>query len=133
MAQLVELPLVDDPSGGDDRRPLAEDLHLGEQVAGVQHGHPFAGEAAQKAAEETDTSGVETVGRLVDQQQPRAADQAGGDAEPLTHALRVLGDAIATAVAQLDRLQHLVDLLLADPLAVVAGEQASLVRPLRKV
>ena len=46
---------------------------------------------------------------LVEQQQPRIAQQRRGDAETLAHAVRVAADAVALAVGQLDDVQRLVD------------------------
>jgi hypothetical protein len=79
-------------------------------MAGQEHGDPVVGQAAQQHAQGADPGRVEAVGGLVEQQQPRPADQAGGEPEPLAHALGVVGDRLVGAVAQLHGLQHLVDL-----------------------
>ena len=49
---------------------------------------PRVGEVAQVGAQPADAVRVETVGRLVEQQHLRVAEQRAGQSEPLTHAER---------------------------------------------
>ena len=80
-----------------------------EQVAGEQDRDPLAGEAAHEVAHVAHPGRVEPGRRLVEQEQPRLAQQRGGDPEPLAHAVRVAADPVLRPVAQLDELEHLVD------------------------
>ena len=56
-----------------------------------------------------DARRVETVGRLVEDQQLRAAEQRGGDAEALLHAERVAPERVVGAVLQPRLLERGVD------------------------
>ena len=123
LAQLGKSALVDDPALADDRHPVAELFHLGEQVAGEQDGDPLAGEPANEQAHVAHPRRIETGGRLVQKQQPRRAQQRGGDPEPLLHPVRVAADPVVAPVAQLDQLEHLLDPV-ARARLVVVGKQA---------
>jgi hypothetical protein len=79
-------------------------------VGREQHGRPVGPERPDQRAHRGDALGVEAVGRFVQDQQPRAAQQRGRDAEPLTHAERVAGEAVVAAMLQLDDFEHPVDL-----------------------
>ena len=80
---------LDEPATDDHRYPVAHLLDLGEQVTGQEYRRPLRGQAAQQAPDFPDASRVEPVGRLIDDQQRRAAEHRGGDPEPLAHALGV--------------------------------------------
>ena len=54
-------------------------------------------------------AGIQAGRGLVEQQQPRVAQQRGGDAEALAHPVRVAADPVALAVGELDDVEHLVD------------------------
>ena len=88
---------------------VAELLHLVHQVARQQHGHAVVGEPPDQDAHVAHARRVEAGGRLVEQQQPRRAQQRPGDAEALAHAVRVAADAVAGAVGQVDRVERAVD------------------------
>ena len=92
--QLVQRALVDDAPGADDRDAVAELLDLAHQVRGQQHRDALIGEPADELPHVAHAARVQARGRLVEQQQPRGADQRGGDAEPLAHAVRVAADAV---------------------------------------
>jgi hypothetical protein len=77
-------------------------------VAGDQHGPPLAGECAQEVAQPADALRVQAVGRLVEHEHPRVAQQGGRQAEPLAHAERVAAGAAIGRVAQRDQLEQLV-------------------------
>ena len=108
-AQVGERALVDDAPGVDDRDPVAQLLHLGQLVAGEQHRDPFVGETADQRAHVAHPGRVEAGRGLVEDQQARAAQQRGGDPEPLAHAVRVAADLVLGAGAELDDVEHLVD------------------------
>ena len=86
-AQLVERALVDEAAARHDDHAVHRLLHLGEDVAGDQHGAPLvAGEVAQEPAQPHDPLGVEAVGGLVEDEDARIAEQRGGQRQPLAHA-----------------------------------------------
>src|SRR5439155_8285709 len=52
---------------------------------------------------------IEPVGRLVEDEELRIAQQARRDAEALAHPERITADLVVTAVGEIDDLEHLVD------------------------
>ena len=92
--------------------------------------HALVGEAADEHAHVAHPGRVEAGRRLVEQQQLRVAQQRGGDAEPLAHAVRVAADPVAGAIGELDRLQRLVDSQRC-PAAIEAASSSRFRRPLR--
>ncbi len=121
--QLVETALVDDRASADDRDPVTELLDLGEDVTREQDRDSLTGELLHELAHVAHPGGVEPGRRLVQQQELRVAQQRRRDAEPLPHAVRVAANPVLRAIAQLDRLEHLVDARRRRP-AVEVGEQA---------
>ena len=83
--------------------------HLREQVAGDQDRLALRAEVAQEAAQPADALGVQPVGRLVEEQHPRIAEQGGGEGEPLPHAHRVGAGAAAGERRDAGELEQLVD------------------------
>jgi hypothetical protein len=63
-----------------------------EEVGGEQHGAAAGGVVAEHHAHPVDAGGVEAVGRLVEDEDARLAEQRVRDAEPLPHAERVVAD-----------------------------------------
>ena len=86
-------------------------LDLVEQVAGEQHRAAALGVPLEQAAHPADAGRVEAVGRLVEDQHRRVAEQRVGDAEPLPHAERVVADPALGLGRRRARpgLEHLVD------------------------
>ena len=76
------------PAAGDDRHAVADQLDLAEQVGVQQHRDAALAQLLEQLADRAPARRVERAGRLVEQQQPRFADQRLGDPEPLLHALR---------------------------------------------
>ena len=109
-AQLVETAFVDDAPRADDRDAVAQLLDLVHEVAREQHGDAAGGQRADQGAHVPHARRVEPGGGLVEQQQPRAADQRPGDAEALAHAVRVAADAILRPVGEVHGVEGLVDL-----------------------
>ena len=56
--------------------------------------------------------GIQTVRRLIQNQQLRAAQQRHGNAEPLLHAERILPDPAAAVLRQMHNVQHAADVLM---------------------
>ena len=80
-----------------------------------QHGAAAVGEAAQQPAHPVDALRVEAVGRLVEDQHLRLAQQGGRDAEALAHAEGVVAHAAAgLLVGEADEGEHLLDAGLRD-------------------
>ena len=108
VAQRLERAVGDQPAVVDDH-DLVDGLgDLREHVAGEQHGAPLGRQAAQEVAQPADALGVEPVGGLVEHEDPRVAEQRGGEAEPLGHAEREAARAPARGAAEVDELEQLV-------------------------
>ncbi len=93
-------------------RMIATRLHsssTSRAVARQQHGDPVCPPGGGSARACPACRRVEPGGGLVEQQQPRAAQQRRGDAEPLAHAVRVAADAVAGPVGEIDDVERLVD------------------------
>ena len=99
-AQLGHGALDQQPAAGDDADPVADLLHLAEQVAGQQHGLPAGGEVDESRAHVGHAGRVQPVGRLVEDQQVRVAEQRRGHAEALLHAERVRPEPVAAAIGR---------------------------------
>ena len=103
------------PSGG-GRQPAAvenQDLvdglgNLGQHVAGEQDGAPLAGEPAQQVAQPADAGRVQAVGRLVEDEDGRVAEQRTGERQALTHAERERARPAVGRLAQADDVEHLI-------------------------
>ena len=65
--------------------------------------------SVSSCADPLDALGVEAVGRLVEDQRVRVAEERGGEPEPLAHAEREPADAPPGHLGQPDHRQHLVD------------------------
>ena len=61
---------------------------LGQQVAGDQHRAPLRRLLAQQPAHPADAGRIQAVGRLVEDQDLRVAEQCGGDRQALAHPSR---------------------------------------------
>ena len=95
----------------DDRHAVAHELDLRQQVGVEQHADAALAQPFEQAAHRAAAGGVERAGRLVEEQQPRRADERLGDAEPLLHALGHRPHAAAGHLGELDELQQLAPLL----------------------
>jgi len=111
-----------DPPARDHGQLAAQLLHLDHQVGGEQDGQALGGEVAHEPPHVAHATGVEAVGRLVEQQQPGPAQQRAGQPQPLAHALGVATDLVVTAAVELDDLEHLLDPLVV-PTAVEGRQQ----------
>ena len=130
-AQVGQGALVDDAPGVDDRDAVAQFLHLGQLVAGEQHGDPVFGEAANQLAHVAHPGRVEARGGLVEDQQARPAQQRGGDPQALAHAVRVAARPGARRAGSARRRQHLVDARSAAPSPSSAASSSRFLRALR--
>ena len=108
--QLGHAALGDDLSAADDDELVGHRLDLAQQVRGEQDGARAVGEVAQQPAHPRDALGIEAVGRLVEDQHARVAEQRLGDPEPLAHAERVGAHALLGGrLREPDVLHQLVD------------------------
>ena len=110
-AEVLDVVLGNHPAGVDDPDPVADLLHLAEQVPGQQHGPAVGAEFADQPAHVAHPGGVEAIGRLVQDHQLRVLQERGRDAEPLLHPQGVRREPVPRAFGEVDQLQHLVDLL----------------------
>jgi hypothetical protein len=100
--------LGDDPALPDHHDVVGDDLDLGQQVGGEQHGPPVVGVVAEQVAHPADAGRVEPVGGLVQDQHRRVADQGGRDAEALAHAERVVAHpTVRLGPGEADQLEQL--------------------------
>src|SRR5579863_473971 len=105
----LDRPLGDQPALVDDRSELTGLLHLVEQVRGEEDRPPLTRELTDHRAQLEDAAGIETVHRLVEDQELRVGEQAASDAEALAHPLRVGLDAVLRAVQQANAAKRSVD------------------------
>src|SRR5262249_2651314 len=81
---------------------------LAEHVAGDHDGPALVGLAAQQAAQPGDAGRVEAVGRFVEQQYLRVADQRRGRPEALPHAQGELAASPPRGRAEINLVQYLI-------------------------
>jgi len=84
---------------------------------GDQHRPALGGEVLQQVADPADAFGVQAVDRLVEQQDPRVAEQGSGDTQPLRHAERELPGPAVRGLLDAGDGEHLLDPLPADGVA----------------
>ena len=87
----------------------ADLLDLGQQMAGDEDGGPVGGERGDERTHLPGSLRVESVGRLVEQQQVARREQRRRDREPLAHAQRVGAVALARGREQPDPLECGID------------------------
>ena len=78
-------------------------------MAGDEDRPPPLRLAADQVADPADPGRVETIDRLVEQQNLGVAEQGGRDREPLAHPHRVALDPAVCCTGEPDQLEHLVD------------------------
>ena len=64
---------------------------------------------AERLAHRHDAGRIEPVGRLVEEEQARVAQEGGGDPEPLLHPERIRLDLVPRPIAEPDELEQLLD------------------------
>ena len=117
--------LAHEPAVGDDHHVVDGLLDLAEHVAGDEDGLALTAEVAQELPQPPDALGVQPVGRLVQQEHLRVAQQRRGEPEALAHAHGVAAGPLARRGRDADQLEHLVDAGGAD--AGRVGEDAQVV------
>ena len=86
--ELVQRRVGHEPAAGDDDHVVDRLGDLGQDVAGEQDRAPLRSEGAQEVAQPADAFGVEPVRGLVEDEDPRVADQRARETESLAHAER---------------------------------------------
>jgi len=94
---------------GNDRQVRCDLLHLRQQMAGEKYRHAAApGQISNERPHFMNTSGVESIGRFIEQQQLWIAEQRLRQAQPLLHARRIISHESASHRAQFNGFQRLV-------------------------
>ncbi len=75
-----------------DRDPVADVLHVGEQVAGQQNRLPLLAQFADQFLDLGGADRVQAGRRLVEKDQLRVVDQGLRQTDPALHALRILAE-----------------------------------------
>ena len=96
-------------AAGDDDDVVDRLGDLGEDVAGDEHGATARPPARARDHAARRCPGVEAVGRLVEDQDARIAEQCAGDRQALAHAHRVALHRPVGCIGEADRRQDLVD------------------------
>ena len=104
------MPGGDELAAGDDRHAVAHELDLREQVRVQQHGHAALAQALEQRAHVAPAGRIQRARRLVEQQQPRVADQRLREPEALLHALRHRPDPPARHLGEADALEQVAPL-----------------------
>jgi len=91
----------------DDRDAGGEAVGFLEVLGGEQNGHAVARELGHDPPQLLARPGVQSGGRLVEQDDRRAADEARGEVQPSAHAARVDGGAAVGGLGELEALQQL--------------------------
>jgi hypothetical protein len=123
LKKVLHRRLRDQAATPDDDQPVGRDRHLTHQVAGEEDGTALGRERLQKGADPEHALGVETVDRLVEQHDPRIAEQRRGDAQTLPHPEREAAHARAGDLAQPHQIEHLIDPSQADAVAERQAEE----------
>jgi hypothetical protein len=97
----------DGPAVVDDHHPAGQVVGLVQVLGGEQHVGAGRDQAADGVPELDAAAGVQPGGRLVEQQQPRRADQAGAQVELAAHAARVGPDQPVGGVREPQLGEHL--------------------------
>ena len=101
--QVADLPLGQQPPLPQHDDVIANELHVGQEMAGEEHAHVLAvGQVAGQLEDLLPARRVHAVGRLVEDQQAGIVDQGRGQLQPLLHAGRVGFDRAVAGLAQAD-------------------------------
>ena len=101
---------------------MREVLGLLHVLGRQQHGRAAGDELLDEAPDIVAGTGVEAGGRLVEEQHPRAANQAGADVEAAAHPARVGLDELIGRVGQREALEHILGAAAALGLAQLVEE-----------
>jgi hypothetical protein len=99
--------VLDHPAVVDHGDLGGQPVRLVQVLGGQQHGRPVGDQAAHQIPDAAARAWVQPGGRLVQEQHPRPADQAGGHVQPPAHAARVGAQRAAAGVGEAEALQQL--------------------------
>ena len=99
----------EDAAAADDNEVVGGLGHLAHEVGGDEDGAALAGQAPAGLADPLDALGVQAVDGLVEDEDPRVAQQGGGDAQALAHAQAEALDALLGHGRQAGDVEDLVD------------------------
>ncbi len=129
LAQLLGAPVPHHLAQAQHRERVAHVLQIADQVAREEHRGALGGEPAHQPGHVAGARRIKAAGRLVEQQQPRRAQQRGGDPQALAHAGRVAADAILAAPGQARPARARSSTALAADAAVELGQQLEVHAP----
>src|SRR5581483_5119125 len=104
--ELVGGPVGDDPAVVDDHDAAGQVVGLVEVLGRQQDVGTTGGERPDGVPQLDAARGVEAGGRLVEQQQPGRADEAGAEVEPAAHAARVRPHQAVGGVGEAEVVEH---------------------------
>ncbi len=104
--ELLERAGRDDPSGIDDRDPVAHELDLGQEVRVQEDGRAAIACGADDPPDVGPAHRIERRRRFVEHDELRLAEQGDAEAESLLHALRERPDEVVGSVGQPDRIER---------------------------
>ena len=107
--ELGHRTLFDQPSATDDDEVVGHQRDLGEEVAADEDRPSLTSEGDEDVADPADALGVESVGRLVEDQRVRIPEQHPGEPEALAHAERVAAHLAFADAGHPDGLENGVD------------------------
>ena len=114
--------LCDDHAGVHHDDPVREVLRLLHVLGRQQHRRAAGDEILDEAPHVVAGAGIQARGRLVQEQDPRAADQAGPDVKAAAHPARVGLDELLGGVGERETLEHLLGATAALGLAQLVEE-----------
>ena len=103
------MPRGNEAAVGDDDGVVDCQRDLAQEVARQQHGATFVGELAEHVPGPQNAFGIESVQRLVEDQDFGVTEEGSAEAEALAHAQGVAAYFAARRVGEADLGQHLVD------------------------
>ncbi len=107
--QLGRCPLGDDPATVQDAHPMGEFVGLLEVLRGQQHGHAVGDQLPHDLPHLPPAAWVQPRGRLVEEDQPRRADQRHREVQAALHPTGVRLGPAARRISELEPLQQVVD------------------------
>jgi hypothetical protein len=120
--ELLDRALHDELPAREHRDVVADELGLGKQVAREDDGAPASAEIADQLPHLDDARGVESVRRLVEEDQLGVSEKRARDPEALLHPERVSGELAVRALPEVDEVEQPVNVgrraVAADPLEV---------------
>ena len=110
--EVVDAAAGEQLAGAQDHDVVADELDVGQEVAGEEQAHAFlVGEAAGHGEQFVAALGVHAVGRLVEDEEPGVVDDGGGELQALLHAGGIGFGLAVAGLAEADVVEHFVGAL----------------------